>query len=310
VERLAVEGRGTAQFVRPEESVERAVSIVASRLANPVVTNVRVRVDGVRLLKRQPTEASDIDAGLDYVLLTRFDVSGPATLRVHGETASGPVSWSARVAFPSTSRENSFVARLWATQRVGTLSAEKRRNGGSREIDDEIRELGERYAIPTEFTSYLVVEPGMRRQSVGNLSNTVVTGVASGVTSPPASPTNAAFEASRAAAKQRSATSLAAADEANPARAGESRRRAGTRSFVLRGDTWVDLRRSDSTKVMKVHAFSDAYFRLMEAIPELREVFALGDKVIVQGRAIAIETGASGAESVSDVELKRIRDQW
>ena len=79
-------------------------------------------------------------------------------------TRNGNASWTARVAFPSSSRENSFVARLWATQRVGYLSAEKRKNGASREIDDEIRQLGERYAIPTEFTSYLVLEPGMQVQ--------------------------------------------------------------------------------------------------------------------------------------------------
>ena len=80
--------------------------------------------------------------------------------------------WSTRVVFPASSRENSFIARLWATQRVGYLSAEKRRNGGSTEVDDEIRQLGERYGIPTEFSSYLVVEPGMDpRRRVGAVMN-------------------------------------------------------------------------------------------------------------------------------------------
>src|SRR4029079_1717774 len=55
IERLAIEGRGTAQFVRREESVERAVAIVASRLTNPVVTNVRIYTDGVRLVKPYPS---------------------------------------------------------------------------------------------------------------------------------------------------------------------------------------------------------------------------------------------------------------
>lgn len=314
IERLAVEGRGTAQFVRPEESVERAVSIVASRLSNPVVTNVRVHADGVRLLKRQPSDAADIFAGQDYVLLARYDGSGPSRLRFEGETADGPVSWSTRVAFPSTSRENSFVARLWATQRVGALSAEKRRNGGSREVDDEIRELGEKYAIPTEFTSYLVVEPGMRRMTArtGNVSGAVTTGVATTAAPPPsAAEANAqSFEAARAAAKQRSATNLAAADEADFSKTSGTTRRVGTRTFALRGDVWVDLRRTDSAKVVKVRAFSDAYFKLMDAIPELRDAFALGDRVIVAGREIALEIGASGAESLSDADLRRITASW
>jgi len=312
VERLAIEGRGTAHFVRPEESVERVVSIVASRLTSPVVTDVRVFVDGVRLVKRHPSEAADIFAGQDYVLLTRYSGSGTSTIRFEGRTASGPVSWRTRVALPSSSRENSFVARLWATQRVGYLSAEKRKNGGSREIDDEIRELGEKYAIPTEFTSYLVLEPGMRQALQGRvagaqLDQVVVTGAA---IAPPSAvaPATAAFESARASAKQRSATNLHAADEATAART--DMRRVGTRSFALRDGVWVDARRADSTKVVKVQPFSEAYFKLMETIPELREVFALGDRVSVVGRDVAIEVVTDGSRSLSDSELASIKARW
>ena len=305
VERLALEGKGTAQFVRPDESVERAVAIVASRLTNPVVTNLRVRADGVRLLKRLPGDATDLFSGQDYVLLTRYDGSGPARLRFEGETAQGPVSWTTRVEFPSSSRENSFVARLWATQRIGYLSAEKRKSGGSREIDDEIKSLGERYAIPTEFTSYLVVEPGMRRAQGSVLSDVVVTGVAAAAPAPSV----AAFEAARTAAKQRAAVSLAMGDEADLSKAA-STRRVGARVFALMGETWTDLRKVDSANVIKVKAYSAAWFKLVDAIPELREVFALGDKVVVSGRAISITVGPDGVESLDDNDLRRIQSQW
>ena len=161
IERLALEGRGTASFVRPQESVERAVSLVASRLTAPAVTDLTVRGEGVRLSRMLPGAAVDLFAGQDLVLLTRYAGSGPATLVFSGRTADGPVRWTETVRFPSREVRNPFVARLWATQRVGWLSAERRRNGGTRETDDEIRRLGERYGIPTEFTSYFVREPGM-----------------------------------------------------------------------------------------------------------------------------------------------------
>src|SRR5207237_2793867 len=98
-------------------------------------------------------------------------------------TANGPIQWASHVVFPASSHENSFIARLWATQRIGYLSAEKRKNGGSSEVDDEIKQLGEQYGIPTEFSSYIVVEPGMQpRQGLGDLRvlNQVVSGVAAG----------------------------------------------------------------------------------------------------------------------------------
>jgi Ca-activated chloride channel family protein len=228
IERLALEGRGTAHFVRPDESVERAVSIVASRLTNPVVTDMRVYADGVRLLKTHPTQPSDVFAGQDFVMLTRYDNGNGAT-RIHfeGTTANGPVHWTSRVVLPASSRENSFIARLWATQRVGYLSAEKRRHGGSSEVNDEIRQLGEQYGIPTEFSSYLVLEPGMDpRRRVGDMQlNAVVTGAAGAAPPPPSAPM--VFEEARKAAAQRAVTTLSDVDAMDAGRRDASVQRAG-----------------------------------------------------------------------------------
>jgi Ca-activated chloride channel homolog len=161
LEQLAIEGRGTAHFVRPNESVERAVSVVASRLVDPVMTNVRVRGEGVRLSRIHPEQPVDLFAGQDLVLFARYSGSGRARVVFEGESRRGPVRWETPVTFAERERGSSFIARLWATQRVGYLSAERRKTGPSSEIDAEIRELGERYGIPTEFTSYFVREPGM-----------------------------------------------------------------------------------------------------------------------------------------------------
>ena len=317
IEQLALEGRGTASFVRPEESVERAVGIVASRLTSPLVTDVRIHADGVRLLKMHPSGPVDIFAGEDLVILSRYDGSGNAVVRFEGQTTNGPVSWSTRVYFPDRSRENPFVARLWATQRVGYLSAEKRKHGGSQEIDDEIRDLGERFGIPTEFSSYLVVEPGMnRRRAIGaggaQLQSVVVTGAAAGA------PASAAvqFEAAKAAAAQRSATSLSAADAAvgigdyASARRDENVTRAGNVTFVFRDSVWTDVRYKKTGTVLQVKPFSDAYFKLIEMLPDLREPFSVGERVIVAGRSMAIELTPAGEERLTDRDMTLIKDRW
>ncbi len=315
IEQLALEGRGTASFVRPEESVERAVGIVASRLTSPLVTDVRIRSDGVRLRKMHPSGSVDIFAGEDLVILARYDGSGNAVVRFEGQTTSGPVSWASRVYFPERSRENPFVARLWATQRVGYLSAEKRKHGGSKEIDDEIRELGERFGIPTEFSSYLVVEPGMgnvrlRGASSGvQLNGVVTTGAAA------AAPT-ARFEAAKQSAAQRSVTTLAAADSASGINSfakegrGNGVVRAGNVTFMLRDSVWTDVRYKQSGTVLRVKPFSDAYFKLIEMIPDLREPFSVGERVIVTGRSMAIELTPSGKDRLTTGDESLLRDRW
>jgi len=310
IEQLALEGRGTASFVRPEESVERAVGIVASRLTSPLVTDVRVHGDGVRLLKMHPSGPLDIFAGEDLVILARYSGSGDAFVRFDGQTTNGPVSWSTRVYFPDRARENPFVARLWATQRIGYLSAEKRKHGGSHEIDDEIRDLGDRFGIPTEFSSYLVVEPGMNRRRDLGAGGVQLQGVVTGATS--AAPAAVQFEAAKTASAQRSVTSLSMADEADfsGARRGGNVTRAGNVTFVLRDSVWTDVRYKKTAAVLQVKPFSDAYFKLIELVPDLREAFSVGERAIVAGRSMAIELTPSGKESLSDRDVNLIRDRW
>ena len=311
LERLAMEGRGTAQFVRPDESVERMVGVVASRLVDPVLTDVRVRTEGnVRLNKMLPGQPIDLFAGQDLVLLARYSGGGDARVVFEGRRGDRTVMWTSRVDFPDRERANSFVGRLWATQRVGYLAAEKRRNGGSQEIDDEIRSLGERFGIPTEFTSYLVQEPQTvamndvrRRQAVGGVAG----GVANLPTAAPApSVADRNFAAAKSAAEQRAATSVAQLDEMTRdagARADAGRtRRIDSRTFELRGEIWTDVRYRDGVRTLHVQPYSRAYFELVDKLPDLRAVFALGDKVVVMGRVAAIQLDAKASEpSAADV---------
>ncbi|HEU4994478.1 MAG TPA: VIT domain-containing protein [Gemmatimonadaceae bacterium] len=319
IEQLALEGRGTAHFVRPDESVERSVELLAARLRTPLLTDVRISIDGdVRLSRMYPTAPLDIFAGQDLVVLARYDGSGPANVVVQGRANGRTVRWSTERVFAADERDNAFVPRLWATQRIGWLVAEKRRNGGSggnAEIDDEIRQLGERFGIPTEFTSYLVQEPSrvadVRRRDM-RLDEVRVTGGGQGKAAAAPAP-SAVFESARAASAQRAAQSLAAADAASAAVSAKDReslmKRAGVRTFAKDGDRWVDSRLKSDLRVYKVKAYSPSYFVLLERLPELRDAFAIGDKVVVAGRGVAVEV-VEEADELSESDLRSITSRW
>jgi len=315
LEQLALAGHGTAQFVRPDESVERAVAVVASRLTNPIVTDLRVRVDGeVRLVKTMPAGPVDLFAGQNLTLLTRYEGSGHATLRFDGRSQNGAVHWTQDVDFPSHERANAFVPRLWAAQRIGWLSAQRRHDGASPELDHEIQELGERYGIPTEFSSYLVQEP----RAVGSFS---ARGVQQDMRAAPASAPVMRFEQARKATAERAVASVAALDSiatVTAAAAGSPsgdasallRRTVGGHIFVLRDSVWTDAGYHEGMRVVRVRPFSDGWFAIVGAIPELREPLALGRRVIVAGRGIAVEVSPSGQAAVSAADLEALRHGW
>ena len=65
-----------------------------------------------------------------------------------------------------------------------------------------------------------------------------------------------------------------------------------------------------NAREVKVKPFSKAYFDLMERIPELREAFALGEKVEVHGKAVTIRLDAGGADSLDTATLDAVTRDW
>lgn len=322
LEELAIEGRGTAQFVRPSESIERVVSLVAQRLGTPVLTDVRLEASGVRLRQVYPRLPADVFAGQDLVILARYEGEGRGSIELTGTSAQGPVRMPVSANFPARERDNAFVARLWAIRRIGYLTAERRRSGASSEVDDEIRELGQRFGIPTELSSYLVLEPGMERfrdaaarpEAGRGISGGAANRIAGGLASPPppASPVAAAttgaraFESARQSAAQRSASSLDVAAEASV-----DVRNAAGRTFVLRAGVWTDVGTvASGARTIRVQPFSELYFKFMREIPQLREIFAIGERVVVHGRRVSIELHTDGVTRMTGPEIEAIVRDW
>ena len=338
LEQVALDGAGTAHFVRPEEDVERVVSVVAQRLSRPVATNLRVRAAGVQLHALQPAGRLDLFAGQELTVLARyrrsaipvaFSQESAGRITITGDTPDGPVTWVAQAQFPARRAGDAFVGRLWATQRVGWLSAERRKNGASSELDGEMKQLGEKWGIPTELTSYLVLEPGMQvtpRQSglrrdlpansgvVGGVASGVAGGVASGAASP--SPMTSAvaaerkeneFDRAKQAATMRESRTVAEMVVANT----ETSRRAATRSFTLVDSTWVDARpAATGARMVTVKPFSPAYFTLMERVAELRELFGVGERMEIHGRAVTIRLAEDGVARLDEAALTAITRDW
>jgi Ca-activated chloride channel family protein len=216
------------------------------------------------------------------------------------------VEWSQTVTFPDRERANPFVARLWATQRIGYLSAERHKHGANSEIDDEIRQLGMRFGIPTELTSYLVQEP----QDVAAQPRRTLNGVVlQQVVTPQAAPAEA-FRAAKQASAARAATSLVYEDSAAAPSAENKVRQAEGRTFWRRDSVWVDSRWHDGMRVVRIKPYSAAYFALLEAVPDLRPALAVGDAVRVAGRAVAIEVAGDGVEQLTDAQVASVRSDW
>src|SRR5258707_1056270 len=313
LDRLTERARGTTEYVRPGENIERAVGALAAKVASPVLTDLALSASpGVEVYDLQPGSLPDLFAGDEMVVFGRYRGAGSAggerTVSVRGRRNGRDESFQTTL----TDREGDarYIEQLWAARKPGALLREIRLRGQTKELLDALKQLALRYGILTEYTSYLVQEPNMvvRRQFEDRLR-----------AEPAAAPrdqagagavTRAAREQGLANAPSLSAVTVTARadsvsmDEVLRARSGiNPTQRVGGRLFIWRDSTWTDLGHGDSLRVVTVAPYSDAYFALLHAMPDLGPAAALEPAVLVAGRRASIKIEAGGKTAWRPGEL-------
>jgi Ca-activated chloride channel homolog len=315
---LANENRGAVAYIEPKEDIEVKVSNFFAKVNNPVLSDVKIDWGGVETDLVYPRATPDVFHGSQLVLMGRYRPRSSA-IRM---TLTGKVNGRERrfmyddLQFPEKQSDNEFLPHLWAMRRVGHLLDQIRVNGESKELRDEIVELGTRYGIVTPYTSYLVLEPGERRQQLSRFGPEEIFGVSSGSkreaakrpvngrqpTSeppppPPPMPVPSGVAGSDAVAFSKDKEELRKAEKLSTVArssdsAGQIRQVAG-KTFYLRDGVWTDSEFKAEAKlpVVKLKFAGDEYFNLTGQEPKLAECFALGQRVVVvwKGKVYQVE---------------------
>lgn len=318
LDRLTERARGTTQYVAPGGDIEQAVATLATKLSSPVLTDLALDVDGnVELYDLQPERLPDLFAGDEMVVFGRYRGAGSAerAVTVTGRRAGREERFSTNVVFAAERQTNDYVAPLWAARKAGALAREIRLRGMNREVLEELKRLALRYGILTEYTAYLVQEPGLvaqRQQEERVLRNSAAPApeAATGAAAVGRSRREAGYAAAvrleevvvtgAAIADSISADALRSRSGINPTQ------RVGGRLFIQRDGKWVDLRHVDSARVVRVEPYSAAYMALLRALPELTEPARLGESVVVAGRRVTIEIVDGGKTGWGTGELEKV----
>jgi Ca-activated chloride channel family protein len=85
-------------------------------------------------------------------------------------------------------------------------------------------------------------------------------------------------------------------------------RRANARNCLEVGGVWVDDAYTPKMECVTVKAMSEAYFRILEKQPKMREVFSLGNHVVwvtPSGKALVVDT-TDGVATLEDAAIDRL----
>lgn len=330
LDRIAEESRGDSDYVAPQQDLEIPLSGFFAKISEPALVAPVLEVAGASIYDVYPPQLPDVFQGGLIRVVGRVRGDGPHEFVLRGQRGGSEVRFTRMVDLSNPARAVDLPARH-ASRKIGYLLDQVRLNGASKELVEQVTALGREFGIVTPYTSGLVVEddlstaglrdriggggpgggsvpstPGSSGQPSGPTTGGGLgkkwstagpsTGARGSASDGRAAPTSGASAV--AEAEHLKKLKSGALEDAGERKAAPSTRKIGTRTFDRPEKTWIDSALTEELKkdMTKLEAFSDEYFALLLKHPELKDVFALGDDliVVIDGKAwhIVPPTGA------------------
>jgi Ca-activated chloride channel family protein len=260
LDRLARELRGQSVYVRPTENIEAPVSSLYAKVGSPMMIDVAVdiQIDGGATARVYPRQMPDLFRGDQLVLVGRYKKGGAAKIRLSGQAGGRKQEFAFNTAFAETSHDdsNAFVARLWATRRIGEIIDEIDLHGRNKELIDELVGLSQKYGIMTPYTSFLADENVNLSATSANVATAFrATDQLGAVGGQPG------FEQRAMKAQLQGAVMAPAAPQGQQ---GKTVRQVGQKAFFKKDRVWQDstVTAEQAKQAVHVTQFSKEYFDL------------------------------------------------
>jgi len=316
LDKIAEGNGGSSNYVRPQEDIEAAVSSLYAKLSHPVLSAIELKLTQAQAFQVYPAKLPDLFVGGQLIVTGRYEGRGSCSILLTGVARGKEEVFEYGAEFPRENDENVFVARVWATRRVGYLLDQIRLNGEEKELKDEVVKLAVKYGIVTPYTSYLVQEDDKLRR----LAPAQQAAFGNAATAAPSLPGYAGYAAAAPGAAREAMGAKTGVGAVNAAQSNQALRDAAQqtgqnqgyqqiarRTFYQNGEVWVDADYRADKPVLQVKAFSEAYFALLKARPDLAPYLAIGPQVQLQVGAVPVAIGPEGLETLTAQQLEEFK---
>ena len=160
MEGLARAGMGEPFIItKPAEAAEQAARF-RTMIESPVLTNVKLRFDGLDVYDVEPRNLPDLLAERPVVVFGKWRGEPKGKLVLDGNSANGPIQQTIEVS-THAGVDTAALRHLWARHRIAALSDQESLEGGDA-YSQAITELGLKYSLLTQYTSFLAVDQVVR----------------------------------------------------------------------------------------------------------------------------------------------------
>ena len=302
LDQISLDHGGASTYVRPGEEIDEEVSAFYRRVKMPVLSDLSLDWGDIIVDQVYPQRIPDLFAGSQLIMLGRYREGGPAKITLKGMVNQEERSYTYEDLSFRKEGGDDFIPRLWATRAVGYYLTQIRLYGEKQEWIDSIVSLSTRYGIITPYTSFLVQEKDIfsdkgREEVISDFKEEMAAAAAEPAFGE-AAVEKAVYQKSLSAAPVGAAVpvnmsvSTGIDGTSKMVRVSEVLKNVGSKTFLLKNDTWIDTTFDRSMKTKKVAFLGEEYFDLISQVPVLGSYFALGERVIVVHEGQAYETVA------------------
>ncbi len=165
MEGLARAGQGESFIVTKPEEAARQADRLRKMIDAPVLTRLQARFEGIEAYDVEPSVLPDVLAGRPVVIMGKWRATYrrvSATLQLSGEKASGP--WKQTIRTDEVSTDAVELEKLWARSRIRQLTDDEALTGTG-ELKPAITQLGLKYSLLTQYTSFIAIDKVVRNQA-------------------------------------------------------------------------------------------------------------------------------------------------
>lgn len=156
LDELSLDHRGSAVYMGPQDNMELQISAFARMLRAPYIVDPSFKFTNLKIANLLPEPTPDLYAETITFLYGRYQGQLPRSVGLNIHSSTGK---TLELTCPvQNSASNSFIAKLWAGQRVAYLLRKLQLKGEDPGMVREITQLATEYGIVTPYTSYLITE--------------------------------------------------------------------------------------------------------------------------------------------------------
>lgn len=301
LDRLAEENHGVPEYVGPKENLELKVENFYTKIANPVLSGINLEVEGMRLYDVFPRRLPDIFKGTQLTVFGRYDGDGEKLVKLIGYMNRDKKVTEYKASFGKEDKQYAFLPRLWAVRKIGNMLEEIRQNPGrdNRELKDSVISLSKRFGIMTPYTSFLVLEPGMRPGGNidprrGDFARDLRKKMELRAGAEPMEEADREFKAEKGRGGIKASKDLAKMKEEyteseldqkamlRDEKGASLVKRIESKTFYLLQNVWVDSEVAAKDKRETIIYMSNEYFKFIEEHKGVGKFLALGERVVVR----------------------------